>query len=157
MNKKAEIFDKFLIDAKINSFGKEEVGRQQKAANGKVTNLPDPLHLVLYRSNLEAGGQTLPLVVSMDDSMYNMVQVLVSRGTVNETNRQQVMEYLNSLNRRLKAIKYYVDEGGNICLDSCIPSTEEHFDPMVVITVLNVMMEHLQKEYPVLMKHIWEN
>jgi deoxyadenosine/deoxycytidine kinase len=157
MNKKAELFDKFLAEAKIDCFGKEEVQREAKAPNGKVSQVPDPLHLVLYHSSLEVEGQALPFLIALDDSMYNMVQVLVSRGTVTDDNRTAVHSYLNEMNKRFKVFKYYTDDGNNICLDSCICSTEEHFDPSAVTTVLNVIMEHLKKEYPALMKRIWSN
>ncbi|MEG1159039.1 MAG: hypothetical protein RSD70_01490, partial [Acidaminococcaceae bacterium] len=58
-------------------------------------------------------------------------------------------------NKKYKVFKYYVGDKGDLCLDSCIPSTGEGFDPNIVHAVIDVVLKHLNDEYPVLMRKIW--
>ena len=71
MNKKAEALDKFFVDNKITCFQKEELN--EKAS---------PVHTVIYRAHMEEKGDNLPTMVVVDDTIYTMIQVLVSHGKV---------------------------------------------------------------------------
>jgi hypothetical protein len=146
MNKKAEALDKFFADNKITCFQKEELN--EKAS---------PVHTVIYRAHMEEKGDSLPTMVVVDDTIYTMIQVLVSHGKVTEENKALVIEHLNAMNKRFKVFKYYVDDANNICLDSCIASTPEGFEPQMVQIVLDVILRHLNDEYAGLMAKIWGN
>lgn len=138
---KAELFDKFLADNKIDCFSKEEIDNDQ--------------HSVVYRAHMEVCGQMLPTMVVFDSSIYGMVQVLIAPKAVNDGNRLAVLELLNELNRKYKVFKYYIGENGELSLDSCIADSDASFEPLIVHTVINVILKHLNEEYPQLMKAIW--
>ncbi len=143
MNVKAEALDKFLADNKITCFNKEE--------------LKDEAHTTIYRAHMEQKGQNLPTMVVVDDTIYTMIQVLICPKGVNEGNKAAVIEHLNEMNGRFKVFKYYVDKANNVCLDSCIASAPEKFDPQMVQVVLDVILRHLNDEFAGLMAKVWGN
>lgn len=143
MNKKAEKWEKFLEDNKIDCFGKQEIENE--------------LHSMLYRAYLEVKGQKLNSLLVLDDSIYTMFQVLVAEKVVTEENKSAIETILNNYNRKFKVFKYYVSENNDICLESCMPSTAESFDATIIQAVIDVILKHLTEEYPKLMKEIWGN
>ncbi len=143
MNKKAEKWESFLTENKIDCFGKEEI-------EGEI-------HPMLYRAFLEVKGQKLPSLLVLDDSIYTMFQVLIATKVVTDTNKSAVENILNSYNRKFKVFKYYVNDNGDICLESCMPSTAESFDATIIQAVIDVVLKHLTEEYPKLMKELWGN
>ncbi len=107
MNKKAEKFEKMLKDNKIECFQKEEV--------------KDELNSVLFRSFMEIEGLQLPVVVILDDSIYSIFRTLVIGKGVNEKNKNDVVNVVNTLNSTYKSFKYIVSENGEIIFDVCVP------------------------------------
>ena len=49
------------------------------------------------------------------------------------------------------------NENGDIVIESCIPTTDEEFMPELVHAVIDVVLKHLNEEYPKLMKTVWSN
>ena len=143
MNLKATKFTNFINERNINVFQMQEI-------DGDM----DP---VVYRSAMEVGGQNLPTMLVIDDSIYVMLQVRVGAGLVKESNKAAVMEHMNSLNENYKVFKYYANENGDIVIESCIPTTDEEFMPELVHAVIDVVLKHLNEEYPKLMKTVWSN
>ncbi|HWR09354.1 hypothetical protein [Sporomusa sp.] len=62
-NAKARKFQEYLAANQITCFGAQEMN--------------DELHTVIFRTNLEVGGQNLPVVLVTDDSLHTPLQVLV--------------------------------------------------------------------------------
>jgi hypothetical protein len=143
MNIKAEKFTKFLDEHKINVFQTQEVEGE--------------MHPVTYRSAMEVNGQNLPTMLVIDDSIYVMLQVRIGAGLVKEENKAAVMAHLNVLNENYKVFKYYANANGDIVIESCIPTTDNEFMPELVHAVIDVVLKHLQEEYPKLMKTVWAN
>ena len=143
MNLKATKFTNFINDRNINVFQMQEIDGD--------------MHPVVYRSAMEVGGQNLPTMLVIDDSIYVMLQVRVGAGLVKESNKAAVMEHMNSLNENFKVFKYYANENGDIVIESCIPTTDEEFMPELVHAVIDVVLKHLNEEYPKLMKTVWSN
>lgn len=143
MNVKATKFNAFLQENNINCFQAQEVANEMNS--------------VLYRSFMEVNGQNLPTMVVVDDSIYVMVQVRVAGAVIKEANRTAVMEHINKLNEKYKVFKYYVNDNGDIVIESCIPSTDEDFVPGLIHAVIDVILKHLQEEYPLIMKNVWAN
>ena len=143
MNLKAQKFTNFINERDINVFQMQE--------------LDGDMHPVVYRSAMEVGGQNLPTMLVIDDSIYVMLQVRVGAGLVKESNKAAVMEHMNSLNENYKVFKYYANENGDIVIESCIPTTDEEFMPELVHAVIDVVLKHLNEEYPKLMKTVWSN
>ena len=143
MNLKATKFTNFINERNINVFQMQEIDGD--------------MHPVVYRSAMEVGGQNLPTMLVIDDSIYVMLQVRVGAGLVKESNKAAVMEHMNSLNENYKVFKYYANENGDIVIESCIPTTDEEFMPELVHAVIDVVLKHLNDEYPKLMKTVWSN
>ena len=143
MNLKATKFTNFINERNINVFQMQEIDGD--------------MHPVVYRSAMEVGGQNLPTMLVIDDSIYVMLQVRVGAGLVKEGNKAAVMEHMNSLNENYKVFKYYANENGDIVIESCIPTTDEEFMPELVHAVIDVVLKHLNEEYPKLMKTVWSN
>ena len=143
MNLKATKFTNFINERNINVFQMQEIDGD--------------MHPVVYRSAMEVGGQNLPTMLVIDDSIYVMLQVRVGAGLVKESNKAAVMEHMNSLNENYKVFKYYANENGDIVIESCIPTTNEEFMPELVHAVIDVVLKHLNEEYPKLMKTVWSN
>ena len=101
--------------------------------------------------------RNLPTMIVLDDSIYTMIQVRVAAGVVNAGNREGVLMHINELNKKYKVFKYYEGDNGDICLDSCITTTDEGFEAPVIHTVIDVILKHLVEEYPVLMRKVWGN
>ena len=143
MNLKATKFTNFINERNINVFQMQEIDGD--------------MHPVVYRSAMEVGGQNLPTMLVIDDSIYVMLQVRVGAGLVKESNKAAVMEHMNSLNENYKVFKYYANDNGDIVIESCIPTTDEEFMPELVHAVIDVVLKHLNEEYPKLMKTVWSN
>ena len=143
MNLKATKFTNFINERNINVFQMQEIDGD--------------MHPVVYRSAMEVGGQNLPTMLVIDDSIYVMLQVRVGAGLVKESNKAAVMEHMNSMNENYKVFKYYANENGDIVIESCIPTTDEEFMPELVHAVIDVVLKHLNEEYPKLMKTVWSN
>lgn len=141
MNTKAEKFNKFLEEKNITCFQTQEV--------------EGDMHPVVYRSFMEVNGQNLPTMLVIDDSIYVMLQVRVGAGLVKDANKAAVLEHLNALNENFKVFKYYVAGNGDVVIESCIPTTDEEFVPEMVHAVIDVVLKHLNEEYPKLMKVVW--
>ena len=143
MNLKATKFTNFINERNINVFQMQEIDGD--------------MHPVVYRSAMEVGGQNLPTMLVIDDSIYVMLQVRVGAGLVKESNKAAVMEHMNSLNENYKVFKYYANENGDIVIESCIPTTDEEFMPELVHAVIDVIIKHINEEYPKIMKTVWSN
>lgn len=141
VNLKADKFEKYLNDRDMKFFEKSAAG--------------DETETVLFRSNLNIDNQKLPVVVITDNTIYTIIRVQVGTGLVSVDNKERMSEYLNEMNRSYKVFKYVYAEDGTIFLDCCLPSTNESFDPEVVRVVLDVVVDHLNTEFKVLMKKVW--
>ena len=86
MNKKAEVYQKFLEENKINWSDVFEVP--------KADEVPEEyfMHPVVFRSAIGIQGQNLPTMLVIDDSIYVMLQVRVGAGLVKEANKAAVLE-----------------------------------------------------------------
>lgn len=140
-NIKAEKFKKFLAEKEISVF-QEEV-------------LEDELQSMVFRSHIEVGGQNLPTVLIIDNSIYTILRVQIVNGVINEENRVAVLELINKFNSQYKVFKYYVTDNGDLCLDCCLSFTEENFEAELVRVIIDVVLQHLVEEYPKIMRAIW--
>ena len=105
-------------------------------------------------ASTSVNGQELPIIIFTDDSAFTVIKVLVTPGAVNDSNKIAVLESINEMNRSYKLFKYLVSEK-DIELEYCNLSRDDFFDPQVIHISLDIILEHLQKEYPKLMQMIW--
>ncbi len=143
MNAKATKFNEYLAKNKITCFNAQAIDNE--------------MHAVIFRSFMEVSAQNLPTMVVLDDSIYMMVQVRVAAAVVKEGNRPALLEHFNALNRKYKVFKYYINDNQDIIIESCIPATEEGFVPDIIHVVIDIILKHLNEEYPQIMKLVWAN
>ena len=140
--KKTELLQKYLAENKIEGFG--------------LQKFQDDVHSHAFRSNLPVAGTNLAFMILLDDSVYTLIQVQVAANLITEEKKAFVCEEMNKLNDQYRMLKYNVDEVGNILLSCSIPSGLEHFDPVLIIAILNQLQGHLNAIHPELMARIWK-
>ncbi|WP_297022547.1 histidine kinase [uncultured Dialister sp.] len=141
-NLKAKKFEKYITDNKMNFFVKKE--------------MKDEAETIVFQSNIKVEGQTIPMGIITDNTIYTIIRVQVGSQLVKDSNKNRFLEYINKLNRSYKVFKYVVAEDGSLFLDCCLPSTNDSFDPEIVRVVLDVVVDHLNTEYKNIMKEAWE-
>ena len=143
MNKKAEKFDAFLQENKVPWFTKDE--------------RKDEFDSVVFSGRLEAASQQFPVFVILDDSVFSLVRTIVTTAPVAPEHRADVALYLSDLNIKFKIFKYYIGEDvGAVYLDISFPSTDDEFNPGLLLQLLGqVLLPHVEEFYPQLMETVW--
>ena len=141
-NLKAKKFEKYITDNKMNFF--------------VIKEMKDEAETIVFQSNIKVEGQTIPMGIITDNTIYTIIRVQVGSQLVKDSNKAKFLEYLNTLNRSYKVFKYVAADDGSIFLDCCLPSTNDSFDPEIVRVVLDVVVDHLNTEYKNIMKETWE-
>ena len=140
MNSKAEKFLAYLDEKKINAFTHEEVEGDQFSAE-------------VFRSTIDIGGNRLPTIVILDNSVYGMIRVLVAPNAVHDGNENALLKLVNDYNKKFKVFKYYVDDQGSLVLDLCVLGVEA--DGNMIYAMFDVIINHLNDSYKDIMKAIW--
>ena len=135
MNQKAEKFAKM-----IEQLPDDNVFQAREVDDGGD-------QVTLFQSSLEVKKDFyVPLGVFIDDSIYTVIRVAVMLDAVNDENRARVRDFLADMNRQYK-FKHYENDDGDILVDASIPSDVEHFDPETVAIVIDMLWDHLKKNY----------
>ena len=147
MNIKAEVFNKYLEEKKIEAFQVEEVEG-------------DAQHTVVFRSHVMIEGQQLPTLVLLDDSVFSMIRVQISPKARTEENELAVLRLVSDQNMKYKPFKLYFDQAGALILDVCLltPGSEEKDFAMLgdeVYGMFDVLIKFLEENYRGWMKEIW--
>lgn len=140
-NEKAKKYQAYLKENKIAAFSVEQIKDEAKS--------------VVFRSRLEVRGQELPALVLLDASLYGLIRVQIARSVATETNRAALEVLLRGYNQSYKPFKYYASEDGSVCLECCLPSSDEHFDGALLQTLLQVILRHLDETYPAILRCVW--
>lgn len=142
VNLKAQKFEAYTQANKMDFFVKNE--------------MKDDADTVVFQSNLKVEGQTIPLGIITDNTIYTIIRVQIGNQLLKDENKLALLEYLNQLNRSYKVFKYVAAEDGSIFLDACLPSTNDSFDAEIVRVILDVIVDHLNNEYKNIMKQAWK-
>lgn len=141
MNKKAELFKTYLEDGHIDSFLIDD-------------NKQDELHTVIFRSHIDIQGHQLPTIVVLDDSIYGMIRLLVASNAVHDGNEAAILKYINTYNKLFKSFKYYIDDDGDLIMDTCVLMKDDEADGEMIYAMFNVIIDHLTESYPDILKTI---
>ncbi len=141
MNKKAELFKTYLEDRHIDSFLIDD-------------NKQDELHTVIFRSHIDIQGHQLPTIVVLDDSIYGMIRLLVASNAVHDGNEAAILKYINTYNKLFKSFKYYIDDDGDLIMDTCVLMKDDEADGEMIYAMFNVIIDHLTESYPDILKTI---
>lgn len=144
MNKKAEIFQKYLDEHKIEKvFAVEEVEG-------------DEWETVLFRSQIDVHGNRLPTVVIFDSTIYGIIRVQVAPQAIKSGDETVLYKFASEQNRKYKAFKYYFDENGALMLDVCLVTKEADDLGDMVYAMFDVIIQHLTDSYKLIMRSIWD-
>ena len=141
MNKKAELFKQYLEERQIDSFLIDD-------------NKQDELHTVIFRSHIDIQGSKLPTIVVLDDSIYGMIRLLVASNAVHDGNEAAVLKFINNYNKRFKSFKYYIDDDGDLIMDTCLLLKDDEADGEMIYAMFNVIIDHLTESYQDIIKTI---
>ena len=143
MNQKAEIFLNYLDEKKIeNVFAIEEMPN-------------DDWESSIFRSNIDIGGNKLPVGVILDNSIYGMIRILIAPNARTDENELAVLRVVNEYNKKYKSFKYYFDDKGSLVLDICILSAEGERLGDLIYAMFDVIINHLNESYKEIMHAIW--
>lgn len=141
MNKKAKLFKTYLEDRHIDSFLIDD-------------NKQDELHTVIFRSHIDIQGHQLPTIVVLDDSIYGMIRLLVASNAVHDGNEAAILKYINTYNKLFKSFKYYIDDDGDLIMDTCVLMKDDEADGEMIYAMFNVIIDHLTESYSDILKTI---
>ena len=91
VNLKAQKFEAYTQANKMDFFVKNE--------------MKDDADTVVFQSNLKVEGQTIPLGIITDNSIYTIIRVQIGSQLLKDENKLSLLEYLNQLNRSYKVFK----------------------------------------------------
>ncbi len=139
-DKKLEEFRKFVDDNKITGFAVEDW-----PAGGHV-----------FRSRLPVAGQSLPFGILFDDSVYAIIQIQLGEAMATGEKAEKIYAILNALNEQYRMLKFSADANGSVLLSCIVAAGLSHFEPALVIAILNSIQEELNESYPAIMAKLWE-
>lgn len=108
---------------------------------------------LLINTRLLIEGQTLPLFIVVNNSVYTYLQAHLV--TLTEEKKAAALSYLNDLNNEFNMLKYSVNPQGNVMLTFSIPAGDDKFDPALVFALVDQLKAHLETHFPALMAKIW--
>ncbi|MCI5836625.1 MAG: YbjN domain-containing protein [Veillonellaceae bacterium] len=140
--RKDKALQDYLDSNKVSGFGKQYAGE-----NGEV---------IIYRSNLQIQEDAIPFMILLDNSVYTLLQFQVASGLVKEDKKEKLAAYFNDLNNQYRMLKFTCDAAGNVLLSVSVPAGTQHFEPALVIAILNEVERLLNEEYDALMAKLKE-
>ena len=93
VNLKAKKFEAYIQKNNMNFFNKNEVH--------------DEADTVVFQSNIKVEGQTIPMGIITDNTIYTIIRVQVGSQLVKDSNKAKFLEYLNTLNRSYKCLMWW--------------------------------------------------
>lgn len=139
-NVKAQRLQDFLQEHKVDAFMVNEVKDAQQA--------------MVFTTNIMVEGQSLPVAILLDESVYVLLQVQVVSALLKDK-QDVLLPYINQLNEDYRMLKYSINEAGDLLLSVCSVTEDEAFSPALILSVLDQVVLHLQDRYPEIMKKVW--
>lgn len=108
---------------------------------------------LLINTRLLIEGQTLPLFIVVNNSVYTYLQAHLV--TLTEEKKAATLSYLNDLNNEFNMLKYSINPQGNVILTFSVPAGDDKFDPALVFALVDQVKAHLEAHFAALMEKIW--
>lgn len=142
MNRKAESFNQYLKEKKIDVFQVEEVEN-------------DAMGTVIFRSYMDIEGQRLPTLVILDNSIFAQIRVVLLQKARNDEKVLDILNMLNEENAKYKPFKCYLNPEGDCILDLCMILDKDEVNGDLVYAMFKVIIDYLEENYRKIMKAIW--
>ena len=117
--------------------------------------MTDEYKTVVFRSNIEIKGQNLPTIIITDETIWTLIRIQIVAGAAQGDKKASVQDYLNGLNQKYKAFKFYVADNGDVIMDISVPTIADHFDAEMLRSLLQITVEQLTDIYPQIMEVVW--
>lgn len=108
---------------------------------------------LLINTRLLIEGQTLPLFIVVNNSVYTYLQAHLV--TLTEEKKAATLSYLNDLNNEFNMLKYSINPQGNVILTFSVPAGDDKFEPALVFALVDQVKAHLEAHFAALMEKIW--
>lgn len=108
------------------------------------------------RSFFNVEGQEIPFFVVINDSIYSYIRVYIANGVKDSQKKEKILAYLNGINENYSMLKYYLNTEGQVILECSVPASDNHFEPALLIALIDQILGHLEQTYKDIMKQIWE-
>ena len=142
MNNKAEQFQQYLQEKKIEAFAVDELK-------------DDEMGTVVFRSHMDIEGQQLPTLVILDNSIFVQIRVVLLKKARSKEKELEVLQVLNEENMKYKPFKLYFSQEGDCILDVSLVTEQEKLSGDMVYTMFKVLIDYLNENYRKIMKAIW--
>jgi len=142
MNSKAEQFQQYLQEKKIEAFAVDELK-------------DDEMGTVVFRSHMDIEGQQLPTLVIVDNSIFVQIRVVLLKKARSKEKELEVLQVLNEENMKYKPFKLYFSQEGDCILDVSLVTEQEKLSGDMVYTMFKVLIDYLNENYRKIMKAIW--
>lgn len=126
----------------------------EKAGINGLTVAEDGEERKVLRSNLLVEGQTLPLFIILNKSVYSYIQVQLATAAPDKL--EKLLPHLNELNDKYGMLKYLVNANGGVVLSCCLINNDDAFSPALLFGVLDQIKLHLEETYAQLMEKLWQ-
>lgn len=108
---------------------------------------------LLINTRLLIEGQTLPLFVVVNNTVYSYIQAHLV--TITEDKKAAALNYLNDLNNEFNMLKYSINPQGNVIITFSVPADDDKFEPALIFALVDQLKAHLEKHFSDLMSKIW--
>lgn len=142
MNNKAEQFQQYLQEKKIEAFAVDELK-------------DDEMGTVVFRSHMDIEGQQLPTLVIVDNSIFVQIRVVLLKKARSKEKELEVLQVLNEENMKYKPFKLYFSQEGDCIFDVSLVTEQEKLSGDMVYTMFKVLIDYLNENYRKIMKAIW--
>lgn len=112
MNIKAEVFNRYLNENKINDFQLKELA-------------DDEQNTIVFCTNIEAENTLLPTWVLLNDSLFITIRVMILQNAFTPDNEMKSLYFVNSQNRDFRPFKMYFDGDGSLVMELCWAANEQ--------------------------------
>ncbi len=108
---------------------------------------------LLINTRLLIEGQTLPLFVVVNNTVYSYIQAHLV--TITEDKKAAALSYINDLNNEFNMLKYSINPQGNVIITFSVPADDDKFAPALIFALVDQLKNHLEKHFSDLMSKIW--
>lgn len=139
VSKKLAAMKEYAEQVKINGIQIIDVNEQNK----------------VLRSNLLIAGQTLPMFIVLNDTVYSYIQIHLA--AIDKSKEDKCLKYLNELNEKFSMLKYHINSENNVVLTCSVPSSNDKFEPALVFALVDQVKILLEENYTELMQTLWKD
>lgn len=132
-NNKAPLLDAYFEKEGLHFFQKRPLGDGEDTA--------------VYLTAIPAAGHRLLTAVLTDSSIYANIRCHLGRRAWGKADDGAYLEFLRKLNAAHAFFKYAANQQGGLYVDICIPARDDHFEPAMIRTAMNLLVYHLGEEY----------